>query len=238
MTDVDAPIDRSMATRNGADPDRRREPIGETWTEDAGSLDPIMGGEGRDGIDAMIAGVRTRFPGHRMRRTGDVDAHHDRPLGRDAVSGAERSRIVENTLERTAAGSTSRLTLLRRALLLDAVASGTMGAAMALAAVPLGARLDLPPALLRGAGIGLIPFAALLGALGSRERIARPAVLTVVAVNLLWVAGSLLVLVTGRVEPTALGVALVVAQALAVALFAGLQGLGLRRASPTVRWRR
>ena len=33
---------------------------------------------GRDGIDAMIVGVQERFPGHRFRRTGDVESHHDR----------------------------------------------------------------------------------------------------------------------------------------------------------------
>lgn len=138
---------------------------------------------------------------------------------------------MEKTLPRTAARSTPGPTLLRRALLLDAAASGAMGAAMALAAVPLADWFDLPEALLRRAGIALVPFAALLAALGTRERVARPAVLAVVAVNLLWVAGSLLVLVTGWIEPTALGVAFVVAQALAVAVFAGLQERGLRWAS-------
>lgn len=78
MTDVDATIDRYIATWNETDADRRRELIGQTWTEDGSYLDPIMGGEGHAGIDAMIAGVQTRFPGYRFRRTGEVDAHHDR----------------------------------------------------------------------------------------------------------------------------------------------------------------
>ena len=38
----------------------------------------MLQGEGGDGIDAMIAGVQDRFPGHRFRRTGDVESHHDR----------------------------------------------------------------------------------------------------------------------------------------------------------------
>jgi len=138
---------------------------------------------------------------------------------------------VETTLRRTATVPNTGSTLLRRALLLDAAASGALGAAMALSASPLGDWFDLPSGLLRWAGIALVPFAALLAALGTRERVARPAVLAVVAVNLLWVAGSLLVLLSGWVEPTALGVAFVVAQALAVAVFTGLQELGLRRAS-------
>jgi hypothetical protein len=78
MTNVDSVIDRYIAIWNETDADRRRELIVRTWTEDASYLDPIMGGEGHDGIDAMIAGVQARFPGYRFRRTGDVDVHHDR----------------------------------------------------------------------------------------------------------------------------------------------------------------
>ncbi len=78
MTDVAALIDRYVAAWNETDPEQRRALIAETWTEDAGYLDPLMAGEGRAGIDAMIAGVQARFPGHRFRRAGEVDAHHDR----------------------------------------------------------------------------------------------------------------------------------------------------------------
>ena len=78
MKDVNSVIDRYIASWNETDPGRRRELIAQTWTEDASYLDPLMGGEGHDGIDAMIQAVQNRFPGHRFRRTGDVDAHHDR----------------------------------------------------------------------------------------------------------------------------------------------------------------
>lgn len=122
-------------------------------------------------------------------------------------------------------------TFLRRALLLDAAASGAMGLAMALAAGPLAELFGLPPALLRWAGAGLLPFAALLAYLGTRERIAPPAVLAVVGVNLLWVVGSVGLLAAGSIEATALGSAFVVAQTLAVALFAVLQEIGRRRAA-------
>jgi hypothetical protein len=154
------------------------------------------------------------------------------------VAGAARRTIVENTFQGTAAGPRPGSTLLRRALRLDAVASGAMGAAMALAAALLAGWFDLPAALLRGAGLALVPFAALLAYLAARDPLPRPAVLAVVAVNLVWVAGSLLVLVVGWVEPTALGVAFVVVQAVAVAGFAGLQEWGLRRGVPDASSRR
>ena len=78
MTDVDLVIDRYIAIWNETDPARRRDLIAQTWTEDASYLDPLLSGDGRDGIDAMVRGVQERFPGHRFRRTGAIDAHHDR----------------------------------------------------------------------------------------------------------------------------------------------------------------
>jgi hypothetical protein len=75
LTDL---IDRYIATWNETDGGRRRDLIAQTWTETACYLDPVLQGEGRDGIDAMIVGVHERFPGHRFRRTGEVESHHDR----------------------------------------------------------------------------------------------------------------------------------------------------------------
>lgn len=74
----EALADRCIAAWNETDPARRRDLVARAWTEDAQYLDPVMQGDGQAGIDAMIAGVQARFPGHRFRRTGSVDAHHDR----------------------------------------------------------------------------------------------------------------------------------------------------------------
>jgi hypothetical protein len=75
LTDL---IDRYIATWNETDPGWRRELIAQTWADGACYLDPVLQAEGRDGIDAMIVGTQERFPGHRFRRTGDVESHHDR----------------------------------------------------------------------------------------------------------------------------------------------------------------
>lgn len=75
LTDL---IDRYIAMWNETDDGRRRALIARTWTEGASYLDPVMQGEGPSGIDAMVRGVQERFPGHRFRRTSEVDAHHDR----------------------------------------------------------------------------------------------------------------------------------------------------------------
>jgi hypothetical protein len=71
-------IDCYIAMWNETDAERRRALIAQTWTEDARYVDPVMQAEGPAGIDAMVRGVHERFPGHRFRRTGDPDAHHDR----------------------------------------------------------------------------------------------------------------------------------------------------------------
>jgi len=75
LTDL---IDRYIATWNETDAGRRRELIARTWVEEASYLDPLLQGDGRDGIDAMIAQVQERYPAHRFRRTGEVESHHDR----------------------------------------------------------------------------------------------------------------------------------------------------------------
>ncbi len=75
LTDL---IDGYIAMWNETNDARRRELIARVWTEGARYLDPMLEGEGRSGIDAMVRGVQERFPSHRFRRTSEVDAHHDR----------------------------------------------------------------------------------------------------------------------------------------------------------------
>src|SRR5688500_5020043 len=74
---VEQVVDQYIAAWNETDPEARRELIARTWTEDGTYLDPLMNGEGHDGIDAMIGGVQTQFPGYRFRRSGELDAHND-----------------------------------------------------------------------------------------------------------------------------------------------------------------
>src|SRR5215216_1450429 len=71
-------IDGYIAMWNEPDAVLRRELISQTWTEDASYLDPVMNGEGQQGIDVMVQAVQERFPGHRFVRTSAIDSHHDR----------------------------------------------------------------------------------------------------------------------------------------------------------------
>jgi hypothetical protein len=121
--------------------------------------------------------------------------------------------------------------LLRKALLADALLSGVTGLALALAAAPLATLFGLPVGLLRWSGLILIPYAASVAHLGIRDRTQRPLVFAVVACNALWALDSVLLLVTGWIEPTVPGNVFVVGQALVVVVLAELEILGLRRST-------
>lgn len=119
--------------------------------------------------------------------------------------------------------------LLRRALLLDGVASGGLGVLLTVAAGPLTGVLGGPAALHRTVGIFLIVYGAAVLYLGIRPAISRPAAATVVVLNCGWVLASAAVAIADPWSLAALGIAFVVAQALVVAGLAALQFAGLRQ---------
>ena len=137
---------------------------------------------------------------------------------------------VESSL--SAAAGRDRDRLLRLSLELDAVASGGLGVVLAAAGAVLDGLLGIPAAVLVPVGGFLVAYAASLWLIGSRPRVRRPAVWVVVVGNLVWVAASVAAVAAGWWSPTGMGTAFVLAQAAAVALFAGLQFTGLRRARP------
>jgi hypothetical protein len=120
---------------------------------------------------------------------------------------------------------------LRRMLLIDAAISGSTGVLLAVGADTLERLLSVPAAVLRPAGVSLLPFAALLVALATRPALPRAAVMAVIGANALWVVASVLLLVSGLVTPTVLGYTFVIVQAIAVLGFAELQWMGLKRAA-------
>jgi hypothetical protein len=122
-----------------------------------------------------------------------------------------------------------QITNLRFALLADAAASGATGLMMIAGAGLLDGLLGLPVALMREAGLLLVPYVAFVAYVGTRETISRPAVQATIAINVLWVAASIGLLMSGYVAPTVLGYAFVIFQAVVVGVFAELQLIGLRR---------
>jgi hypothetical protein len=111
--------------------------------------------------------------------------------------------------------------LLRPALILDAAVTGVNGVAYLAAAGPLEDLLGVPEAWLRAAGAVLLAFAFVV-ALASRRPTAG-AVRAIVAVNVLWAAGSIVFALAGWGSPETAGSVWIVLQAIVVAGFAELQ---------------
>lgn len=70
MTDVNIVARRYIDLWNERSPDRRRDILAANWSSDARYVDPLMSGDGHDGVDALIAGVQQRFPDFRFRLLG------------------------------------------------------------------------------------------------------------------------------------------------------------------------
>jgi len=75
---IDAVVDGYFAMWNETDTTRRGDAIAAAWTPGGGYLDPLFVADGYEALHALVAGVHERFPGHRFRLAGPVDAHHDR----------------------------------------------------------------------------------------------------------------------------------------------------------------
>lgn len=118
---------------------------------------------------------------------------------------------------------------LRNVLLLDALVSGTAAIALLGSAHILSPLLDIPQSLLFWAGAVLVPFVLMVLALSRRQSVSRTMLIEIIAINAVWVVASFGLLVSGLVTPNLLGIGFVGAQAIAVALFAELQYVGLRR---------
>ncbi len=123
--------------------------------------------------------------------------------------------------------------LLTRALLADAAVSACAGVLQLTNTERLVAALELPRLLLIGTGEFMLVYAAALVWMATRARLWSAVVKFIVLGNLAWAGASLGLLFTGVLSPSPLGVAIVLAQAGAVVLLAGLEWAGLRASAPS-----
>ncbi len=119
----------------------------------------------------------------------------------------------------------------RLTLQIDTLTCAAMAALLLVLAGPLGDWLNLPVDFLRWVGVILLPWTALLAWFASRQHVTRGFMLVVIAVNVVWVAGSIGLLVSNQVDPNGWGVAFVLVQAAAVAGLIVLQMNVLPRAT-------
>ena len=117
---------------------------------------------------------------------------------------------------------------LRLALRGNATFSVASGLTCGLAAGPVAAAMGIPePGVLTGLGLQLCIFAALLYWLASRPEVAVWLAVGVVLADVLWVVGTIPLVVSGALTATGNAVALAIAAV--VATFAVLQTLGIKR---------
>lgn len=119
--------------------------------------------------------------------------------------------------------------LLRSALWFDAASVAGLALLLLLMVDALAPMLGLDAAFMRAVGALLLPFAAFLALTAARARISRVAVGWIIALNALYVIDSFAILVLGWVQPTVLGTAFVIAQALVGGAVALAEWIGLQR---------
>lgn len=122
---------------------------------------------------------------------------------------------------------------LRAVIAVDAAVCGLGGAVLALDAGLLAPVAGMSAQVLQPLGLFLIVYAAGLAWLASRPALPRTVVWSLVAINVAWAAESLMAPALGWAQPTAVGLALIIAQAAGALIVADLQFLALRRARVT-----
>jgi hypothetical protein len=123
--------------------------------------------------------------------------------------------------------------LLRIALGADAVMSGASGLLLVAASGAVAQATALPAPLLLACGLFFLPYAAVLAWCASRPALPRWLVWALAGGNLLWAVECAALPLLGLVAPNGWGIAFLAVQAVAVAVFAELYILALRRAPRT-----
>lgn len=121
----------------------------------------------------------------------------------------------------------SNPSLLRFALIADAVSGAAICVLLIAGPGFVGEWLNLPRDLLFYAGLVMIPFVALLAYILTRTEPPRGAVMAIVDLNMIWALASFGLLFSGWVQPNTLGTVIVAGQAVAVALLGAVQFVAL-----------
>jgi hypothetical protein len=97
MTDLNRIAENYIRAWNEADAVRRKPLLETAFTGDVSYRDPIMQGDGRDGVGTLIDGVHRRFAGFRFSLKGLPDGFADRIRFSWALGPEGAEPIVEGT---------------------------------------------------------------------------------------------------------------------------------------------
>jgi hypothetical protein len=118
---------------------------------------------------------------------------------------------------------------LRYVLWADAASCLATGALQLAGGGALAQLLNLPQPLLTATGVFMVAYAAAAAWTATRDPLPRTLVGLFAAGNALWAVGCVALLMAAGLQPSTLGIAWVLAQAVTVAVLAELQWTGLRR---------
>jgi len=156
----------------------------------------------------------------------DMDAYFDERKAQSEVAQC----LKKGTSQMNKSLVTHSTSLLRHILRANGVFSGLSGLLFAVAGGPIANFIGLPsPLALVVVGLGLIGYAAALFTASNRAELNRQEVIAFIVMDVAWVVGSGLLLITAWIPFTLGGKWAVAIAADAVALFALGQFVGLRR---------
>jgi hypothetical protein len=164
-----------------------------------------------------------------------IDSAHREPEDTAGPQGSQFIAVKETIVNHATASPIATFhapsPLLRRTLLIDAALAFLSGIALTLASDPLAELLQLPVTALRACGLLFLPFAALAGWLGTRDRVHRPLVFFVIALNALFSVDLVILLLGGWLQTNRLGELFVATHAVIIAVLAEMEVYGLRRST-------
>jgi hypothetical protein len=76
--DTTALVEQYFAMWTAPDATARADAIAAALATDCRYVDPLFDVTGYDGLHGMVEALQQQFPGHAIRQTGEVQAHHDR----------------------------------------------------------------------------------------------------------------------------------------------------------------
>ena len=150
----------------------------------------------------------------------------------DAAPGTAHDLGLFNHFQECFMSITSRLSsaaVLRRVLAFDAVSGAATGGLHLLLTPLLSTWLGLPEALLQASGVAIFAFVLLAGWLALQAAPPRGPLMVIVLLNVAWAIACLGLAFGGGLDPTPLGVAYLLVQAVVVLVLADLEWLGWRQ---------
>ncbi|UDL86859.1 nuclear transport factor 2 family protein [Mesorhizobium sp. PAMC28654] len=104
MTDLNKIAEGYITAWNESDAARRAALLKAVFTEDVSYRDPLMQGDGHEGVAALIDGVQQQFAGFRFSLKGTPDGYADKirfswnlgPEGTDSIIEGTDIGVIEN----------------------------------------------------------------------------------------------------------------------------------------------